>query len=89
MLDIMLLYRQTVLPIHGYSKYNTPDASVPDETDFWTVRSYYFWILALMSLTDVLMTLLKLTTRCRGDLDSILIEDVTLLRYDFDWIGYQ
>jgi len=38
--------------------YNTLDASVYDGIDFWTVWSYYFWILALMSLTDVLMTLL-------------------------------
>jgi len=65
-------------------EYNTIDASVYDGTDFWTIRSYYFWILALLSLTDVLMTLLILTTRCRGDLDSVLIEDVTLLSYDLD-----
>ena len=44
---------------------------------------------ALMSLTDVLMTLLILTTRCRGDQDSVLIEDITLLSYDLDWIGYR
>jgi len=65
-------------------KYNTLDASVYDETDFWTVRSHYFWIIALVSLIDILMILLILTTRCRGDLDSLLIEDVTLLSYDFD-----
>ena len=35
--------------------------------------------LALTNLTDVLMTLSILTTRCRGDLDPMLIEDVTLL----------
>jgi len=23
---------------------NTLDCAVDDETDFWTVRSYYFWI---------------------------------------------
>ena len=65
-------------------EYDTLDASIHDETDFWTVRSYYFGILALMNLTEVLMTLLILTTRCRGNLDSILIEDVTLLSYDLD-----
>jgi len=37
-----------------------------------------------MSLTDVLMTLSILTTRCRGELDYMLIENVTLLSYDFD-----
>ena len=40
--------------------------------------------LALMNLTDVLMTLLILTTRYRGDLDSMMIEDITLLSYDLD-----
>ena len=39
-------------------EYNTLDASVYDETDFWTIRSYYFQIPPLVSLTDVLMTLL-------------------------------
>jgi len=66
------------------SEYNTLDANVCIDTDFWTVWRYYFWIIALMSLTDGLMTLLILTTRCRGDLDFILIEDVTLLSSDFD-----
>ena len=70
-------------------EYDTLDADVYDVTDFWTVRSFHFWILALMSFTDVLMTLLILTTRCRGDIDSVLIEDVTLLSYDLDWIGYR
>ena len=70
-------------------EYDTLDDDVCDGTDFWTVWSYYFWILALMSLTDVLMTLLILITRWRGDLDSVLIEDVTFLNYDLDWIGYQ
>ena len=65
-------------------EYGTLDAEVCDGIDFWTVQNYYFWILALMSLTDILMILLILTTRCRGDLDSMLIEDVTLLSYDFD-----
>jgi len=65
-------------------EYNTLDASVYDETDFWTVRSYYFWIIALVSLTDIVMTLLILTTRYRCDLDSTLIEDITLLSYDLD-----
>jgi len=37
-----------------------------------------------MSLTDVLMILLILTTKCKGDLDSMLIENVTLLSYEFD-----
>jgi len=32
------------------------------------------------------MTLLILTTKCRDDLDFILIEDATLLSYDLDWI---
>ena len=36
-------------------EYNTLDASVYTETDFWTVRSYYFWILAFMTLTDDLI----------------------------------
>jgi len=42
-----------------------------------------------MSLTDVLMILLILTIRCRGDLDSMLIENVTLFTYDLDygWIS--
>ena len=64
--------------MHMY-EYNTLDASVYNETDFWTIWIYCFWILVLMSLTDVLTTLSILTTRCRGDLDSMLIEDVTLL----------
>jgi len=63
-------------------EYNTLDASVYDETDFWTIRSYYFWIPPLVSLTDVLMTLLILITRYREDLDFILIEDVTLFNYE-------
>jgi len=35
------------------------------------------------------MTLLILTTRCRDDLNFILIEDVTLFSYDLDfhWIS--
>ena len=41
-----------------------------------------------MSLTDVLMILLILTIRCRGDLDSMLIENITLLNYDLDWFVY-
>ena len=65
-------------------EYDTLDSTVYDGTDFWTVRNYYFWIFALMSLTDVLMILLILTTRCRDDLDFMLIEDVTLLNYDFN-----
>ena len=39
----------------------------------------------LMSLTDVLMTLLILITRYRDDLDFILIENVTLLNYGLDF----
>ena len=65
-------------------EYNILDASVYDETDFCTIRSHYFWIITLVSLIYILIILLLLTTRCRGDLDSILIEDVTLLSYDFD-----
>ena len=40
-------------------------------------------------LADILMTLLILTTKCRSDLDSMLIEDITLLSYDLDygWIS--
>jgi len=78
-LDMMLLYRY----MHVY-EYNTLHASVCVETDFWTGWRYYFSILALMSLTDGLVTLSILTTRGRGELDSMLIEDVTLLSYDFD-----
>ena len=63
-------------------EYVTLDASVYDETDFWTIRSYYFWIALLVSLTDVLMTLLILITRYRDDLDFTLIEDVALHNYD-------
>ena len=39
------------------------------------------------------MTLSILTTRCKGELDSVLIEDVTLLSYDLidlyidDWMN--
>ena len=40
--------------------------------------------IALVSLTDIVMTLLILTTRYRGDLDSMVIEDITLLSYDLD-----
>jgi len=42
-----------------------------------------------MSLTDVLLTLLILITRCKDDLNFILIENVTLFSYDFnyDWIS--
>ena len=65
-------------------EYDTLDSSVYDKTDFWIVRSYYFWIIALVSLIDLLMILLILIIRYRGDLDSTLIEDVTLLSYDFD-----
>ena len=36
----------------------------------------------MISLTDVMMTLLILITRYRDDLDFILIEDVALLNYD-------
>ena len=61
---------------------DTLDASVYDKTDFYTVRSYYFQIIALVSLTDIVITLLILTTRYRGGLDSMLIEDVALLNYD-------
>jgi len=32
------------------------------------------------------MTLVILTSRCRDDLDFILIENVTLLSYNLDWI---
>ena len=60
-------------------KYDTLDSSVYDKTDFWIVRSYYFWIIALVSLIDILMILLILTIRCRGDRDSMLIEDVHFL----------
>ena len=70
------------------SEYNYLDASVIVETDFWTIKSYYFWIPPLVSLTDVLMSLLILITKYREDLDFILIEDVTLLNYDLwflDW----
>ena len=70
-------------------EYDTLDADVCDKTDFWTVWRYYFWILALMSLTNVLMTLLILTTRYRGNLDYVLIENVTLFSYDLDWFGYR
>ena len=63
---------------------DTLDSSVYDKTDFWIVRSYYFWIIALVSLIDILMILLILTIKYRGDLDSMLIEDVTLRSYDFD-----
>ena len=49
-------------------EYNTLDANVYDETDFWTIRSYYFQIPPLVSLTDVLMTLLILITRYRDDI---------------------
>jgi len=69
--------------MHMYEN-NTLDACVCIETDFWTVWRYYFWIPVLMSLTDVLMTLSILTTRCRGEQDSMLIEDVTILSYDLD-----
>ena len=62
-------------------EYNTLDLSVYDETYFLTIRSYYFWIPPLVSLTDVLMTLLIL----REDLDFILIEDVALLNYDLSF----
>ena len=65
-------------------EYDTLDSSVYDETNFRTVRSYYFWIIALVSLIDILMILLILTIRYRGDLDPMLIEDVTLRSYDFD-----
>ena len=34
------------------------------------------------------MILLMLNTRCRDDLAFMLIENVTLISYDFDWIGY-
>jgi len=86
-LDMTLLYRQTVLPIHesvydlvrveinlsfvflsfdsqlicrwdvwwlDYDQMcecDTLDFDVYDRTDFWAVRSYYVWILPLMSLT--------------------------------------
>ena len=65
-------------------EYNTLDASVNDETDFWTLRSYYFWIIALVSLIDLVTTLFILTTRYGGNLDSMLIEDIALLSYDLD-----
>jgi len=70
-------------------EYDTLESDVYDGIEFWTVRSYYFWILPLMSLTGVLMTSLILTNRCRDDLDSISIEDVTLFSYDLDlyWIS--
>jgi len=66
-------------------EYDTLDVDVYDGTNFWTVKSYYFWILALMSLTDVLITLLILTTRCKNDQDFILIEDITLFTYDLNY----
>ena len=40
--------------------------------------------LSIDELTDIVMTLLILTTRYRGDLDSMLIEDITFLSYDLD-----
>ena len=42
-----------------------------------------------MSLTDIVMPLWILTARCKGDLDSMLIEDVSLFSYDFDLFGYR
>jgi len=88
-LDLTLPYRQTVLLIHEYVWIWYPSC--------WCMR--FDWLLdclellfldfALMSLTDVLITLLILITRCRGDLNFVLIEDVTLLNYDLDWIGYR
>ena len=63
-------------------EYDTLNADVCDGTDFWTVWSYYFCILPLMSLTDVLMILLTSITRYKDDLDFMLIEDVALLNYD-------
>jgi len=45
---------------------------------FGPLGAIIFLIIALVSLTDIVMTLLILTTRYRGDLDSMLIEDVTL-----------
>jgi len=66
-------------------EYDTLDSDVYDGTDFWTVKSYYFWILVLMSLIDVLMIVLILITRCKDDLDFILIEDVILFSYDLDF----
>ena len=68
-------------------EYDTLDYNVNDGTNFWTVSSYYLCILALMSLTNVLMILLILTIRGRDDLDFILIKGVTFLSYELDWIG--
>ena len=79
-LDMMLLYRQTVFRCMDMCEYDTRDADVCDGTDFWR---YYFQIFALMSLTDVLMTLSTLTTKYRCNIDFMSIEDV-ILSYDLD-----
>ena len=81
-LDLMLPYRQTFYRYMDMCEYDTLNINVCDGIDFWTVWSYYFWIPPLMSLTDVLMTLLIFITRCRDDLDFILIADVAVLNYD-------
>ena len=56
-LDLSRLIDRLFYRYMDMCEYDTLDADVCDETDFWTVWSYYFWILALISLTDVLMTL--------------------------------
>ena len=61
-LDLMLFIDRLFYRYIDMCEYDTLDADVYDRTDFWNVWSYYFWILALMSLADVLMTLLILTT---------------------------
>jgi len=33
-------------------EYDTLDSEVYDGMKFWAVRSYYFWILPFMSLTE-------------------------------------
>ena len=120
-LDMMLFYRQTVLPILGFVydlvRVKLTWASYP----FCWIHDWYVdgmsdgWIMIkcvnmvpltlmyMMGLTfkllgavisgwwawRVLMTLLILTTRCRDDLDFMLIEKITLFIYDLDfcWIS--
>jgi len=86
-LDSRLICRWNVewLDYVQMCEYDILDSNIYCGTNFWTVRNYYFWNLALMSLTDVLMILFILTIGCRDDLDFILIEDVTLFSYDLDW----
>ena len=42
-------------------------------------------IIALVSLTDIVMILFILTTRGKDDLDFILIEGLILLSHDLDY----